>query len=369
MTEPSERDRFERAMTIFEHALTFPGHQRRRHVRAACGDDRDLLEQVESLLEQVDADDGFLERDPLAGAHRDAIAGLLDDLGGAHRAPSAGVPEIAGYTILRTIGRGGVGQVYEAEQASSRRRVALKVFASSTLSTGLRARFAQEAEILTRLRHPGIAELYASGTAAAGRGEPVPYFTMELVDGQPLTRYAWQRQLGRAASLDLMARVCDIVEYAHTRGIIHRDLKPDNILVEATGAPRVLDFGVARVTDRASLASLGTGSGQLIGTLVYMSPAQVDGSSVRADVRSDVYALGVLTYQLLARRLPLDVAGLTFPEAIVRLRSVEPPALGSLDEAFAGPLEATVHRALERAPERRHATAAELASALRGLPR
>src|SRR5262249_49353381 len=157
-------------------------------------------------------------------------------------------------------------------------------------------RFELESEALARLHHPGIAQVYEAGTADTGFG-PQPFFAMEFIgEGQPLTEYATIRQLSIHQRMELMAGVCDAVHHGHQRGIIHRDLKPGNILVDESGQPKILDFGVARVTDRDTQATLKTDLGQVIGTLAYMSPEQALADPNELDIRSDVYALGVILY-------------------------------------------------------------------------
>src|SRR6266478_708222 len=176
--------------------------------------------------------------------------------------------QVGRYRVLRLIGEGGMGAVYEAEQDHPRRNVALKLIKAGLASPSLLYRFEHEAEMLGRLQHPGIAQIYEAGTAETGVG-PQPFFAMEFVHGRPLTAFA--TGLGVRERLELLARVCDAVHHAHQRGIIHRDLKPANILVDQTGQPKVLDFGVARATDADLLTSTArTQAGQLLGTLSYM---------------------------------------------------------------------------------------------------
>src|SRR5579862_7898519 len=169
-----------------------------------------------------------------------------------------------------------MGTVYEAEQEEPRRIVALKVIKLGLASPDRLRRFRQESQALARLQHPGIAQIYESNTADTGFG-PQPYFAMEFIRGLPLNRHAEEHRLNTRQRLGLMVKVCEAVQHAHQRGLIHRDLKPGNILVDETGQPKILDFGVARVTEAddlhcSSQAAIQTGLGQLVGTLAYMSP-------------------------------------------------------------------------------------------------
>jgi len=201
---------------------------------------------------------------------------------------------IGHYRILRLVGEGGMGSVYLAEQENPHRIVALKVIRPGFASGEILRRFEQEGQALGRLHHPGIAQIYEAGTADSGMG-PQPYFAMEFIEGQPLVEFSKRRHLNLRARLELITKVCDAVNHAHQRGIIHRDLKPGNIIVDETGQPKILDFGVARITDCDVEVTRQTDIGQLIGTLNYMSPEQVLADPLELDIRSDVYALGVIS--------------------------------------------------------------------------
>src|SRR5512146_977193 len=181
---------------------------------------------------------------------------------------------IGRYRIVRLLGEGGMGVVYEAEQYQPQRRVALKVIKAAWASPELLRRFEQEFQTLGRLHHPGIAQIYEAGTADTGFGFQ-PFFAMEIIYGKPLGEYADARRLNTRQRRALMIQVCEAVQHAHQRGIIHRDLKPANILVDESGQPKILDFGLARVTDSDAQATRQTDMGQLLGTLAYMSPEQV----------------------------------------------------------------------------------------------
>jgi len=257
-----------------------------------------------------------------------------------------------------------MGAVYEAEQEHPKRTVALKVVKSSLASPSLLRRFEQESDALARLHHPGIAQVYEVGTATSTAGVQ-PFFAMEFIaHGEPLTQYAGTRHLNTGQPLLLMVAVCDAVHHAHQRGIIHRDLKPANILVDERGHPKVLDFGVARVTDSDADATRQTGVGQLIGTLAYMSPEQALADPLELDTRSDVYSLGVILYELLAGKLPYTL-GHKLHEAVITIREQKPTALGSVERNYRGDIETVVAKAMEREKGRRYSSAAELAADIR----
>ncbi|HKQ48314.1 MAG TPA: serine/threonine-protein kinase [Phycisphaerae bacterium] len=298
---------------------------------------------------------------------------------------------IGNYRVIRKIGEGGMGSVYEAEQDKPSRRVALKVIRPGYATAQALRRFELEAQVLGRLQHPGIAQVYEAGTADTGLG-PQPYFAMEFIDGAALLDFAAQRELGTRQRLELMARICDAVHHAHQKGVIHRDLKPGNILVVDEGTtfqstacriaesrstssliptsmgaqPKVLDFGIARATDSDIQATtMHTDVGQIIGTIPYMSPEQVAADPQALDTRSDVYALGVIAYELLAGRLPYDIRYKLIHEAVRVIREDEPTPLSTINRVFRGDVETIVGKALEKERLRRYQSAAELAEDIR----
>ena len=270
---------------------------------------------------------------------------------------------IGRYRVLRLLGEGGMGAVYEAEQDQPRRLVALKVIKAAWASPEMLRRFEQESQALGRLHHPGIAQIYEAGSADAGFGVQ-PFFAMELIHGKPLVEYANEHKLTTRQRLELMIQVCDAVEHAHQRGIIHRDLKPGNILVDETGQPKILDFGLARATDSDAQATRQTDIGQLLGTLAYMSPEQVLADPYALDTRTDVYALGVILYELLAGKMPYMLSKMLH-EAVRTIQEMDPAPLSSVSRIYRGDIETIVAKALEKDKNRRYASATGLAADIR----
>jgi tetratricopeptide (TPR) repeat protein/predicted Ser/Thr protein kinase len=272
--------------------------------------------------------------------------------------------QIGRYRIVRLLGKGGMGAVYEAEQDHPRRKIALKVVRSFWASPELLRRFELESEMLGRLHHPGIAQIYEAGTADTPSG-PEPYFAMEIIHGKPLVEYANAARLSTRQRLALMIEICEAVQHAHQRGIVHRDLKPGNILVDESGQPKILDFGLARVMDSdTEQMTRETDMGQLLGTLPYMSPEQVAADPMAIDTRTDVYALGVILYELLSNKLPYKLSQ-HLPEAVQTIQQVEPTPLSSVSRTYRGDIETIVGKALEKDKARRYSSAAELAGDLR----
>jgi serine/threonine protein kinase len=346
MSEPVSQ-----ADAIFLALADLAPADREAFLQARCGHDPRLRADVDAMLAAIESpDEGFLDPARIPALDMAAVDGPLQ--------PGT---VLGDFLVLHAIGSGGMGVVYAAQQDRPRRTVAIKVLRRGFRHPAILRRFEREAEVLGRLQHPGIANVFAFH-----RGDRrVPaHLVMELVSGPPITEYVQAHALGPAARIELIIAVCQAVQHAHERGIIHRDLKPANVLVSDTGQPKVLDFGIARATGLDIHSSTQTGHGQLIGTLVYMSPERLRGG-VEVDGRSDVYALGVIFYRLMAGRLPFDVAGLPLADAAQRILHTDVQPLGSIDAGFSGPIEQLALRSMAHDPDRRYQSAADLAADLR----
>jgi non-specific serine/threonine protein kinase/serine/threonine-protein kinase len=275
------------------------------------------------------------------------------------------MPPLRGeYRIVRTIGEGGMGIVFEAEQAFPRRRVAVKALRPGYASTGMLRRFRNEAEFLAKLQHPNIAQIYEAGVAGPDAPDQ-PYFVMELVRGDSLTSYARKHNLGTAEKWRLLLQVCDAVQHAHQRGVIHRDLKPANILVNTNGVAKVLDFGIARAAEADLSQSQATREGQLVGTPSYMSPEQLLEGDV--STASDIYALGVIAYELFAQRLPIDLSSTPIAKAAAILAEARVTPVSQIDRSLRGDGETIIAKAMATDAKRRYTSAEALAEDMRRM--
>jgi serine/threonine-protein kinase len=303
----------------------------------------------------------------------DADAGRVDDLADSWREPwSVGAAPAEGrrigpYRLCEILGAGGMGTVWLAERDDDQfaQRVALKLLRAEANTPELRRRFRNERQILARLTHPNIARLHDGGITDDGR----PWFAMELVEGLPLDRFCEERGLAVRERIRLLLRACDAVEHAHRNLIVHRDLKPSNVLVTADGEVRLLDFGIAKLLEPETGDDSATRTGVRAMTPDYASPEQVRGRPVTT--ASDVYSLGVILYELLAGRRPYSVAGLPPSEAERVICGEDAPAPSDAAgeparrRVLAGDLDTIAAKALQKEPERRYRSVAELHEDLR----
>jgi non-specific serine/threonine protein kinase/serine/threonine-protein kinase len=331
----------QRIDALVREALARAGEDRADLLTEACKGDVLLRTKIERLLAETEATASL--------APAEAKTPLPDRIGRYH--------------VKRVIAIGGMGIVYEAVQEKPHRTVALKVMRRGIASRSALRRFEYESQILARLRHPHIAQVYEAGTHDDGTGG-VPFFAMEYVPGaKTLTDHVTDRKLNTKARLEIFVKVCDAVQHGHQKGIIHRDLKPSNILVDAEGAPKIIDFGVARATDSdMAVTTLQTDVGQLSGTLQYMSPEQCEADPHDLDARSDVYALGIVLYELLCGELPYDVTGVSVVEAARVIREQTPTKLSTINRTLRGDLETIVFKALDKDRTQRYQSSADLAA-------
>jgi eukaryotic-like serine/threonine-protein kinase len=348
MTDPG----FGRVERLFQEARRLHGLERERFLEAECGSDRDLSNDVAALLAAHDAADDLFASPPVGAP--DLVATNV-----------ASTPQRIGrFRLLGQLGAGGMGVVHLAEQEYPRRVVALKVIRPGLATDETRRRFLREAQALAQLRHPGIAQIFEAGVE-----DDVPYIAMEHVDGEPLPSFVAKHNPTRIERIELLCKLCDAVQHAHDHGVIHRDLKPSNVLVEGdptSPRPMIVDFGIAQVNSAETPgATAFTGSGQLIGTLSYMSPEQATGRHDDVDLRTDVHALGVILFELLTGKLPRDLRGFSVPEAARRIADEEPTSAARVDPTLAGDLDTIVATALAREKDRRYSTAAAFAADLR----
>lgn len=300
----------------------------------------------------------------------DSYAATRDDPGAKPRLSSDKVPggdrlpsQVGPYRIIETLGQGGMGHVLLGASDVPRRQAAIKLMLAEGFNSEGIARFQREMEVLARLEHPGIARLYEVGSITIAGAEQ-PWYAMEYVAGLPLDAFVKRAKLGVKDIFALVVKIAHALQFAHQKGVIHRDIKPANILVDASGQPKILDFGIARLIEpQAQVLAPQTRFGQIVGTLAYMSPEQISASS-NVDVRSDVYALGIVLYELLTGELPIKVSTTSLLDAIKLLAEGKRKALSELRPNLRGEVELIVNTAANRELNQRYDSAASFAGDL-----
>lgn len=362
---------------IFQQAADAPAERRSVIIDELCGGDRSIGEEVRSLLRRFD--EGTISILQAGNAPAALLEGIVERPG----------DRLGNYTIADTLGEGGFGMVYVADQSEPvRRRVALKILKAGMDTASVLQRFGAERQALALMDHPSIAKVLDAGSTPTGR----PYFVMELVDGPPLTRYCDEHTLTTRQRLEIFVQVCRAVQHAHQKGVIHRDLKPSNILVsndDGRPLPKVIDFGIAKATSAALTDNPAfTHHDQVIGTPEYMSPEQAGSAGRDIDTRTDIYSLGVILYELAAGVLPFDSGTLRSgglvamqqliqevdpPRPSLRLSSLAPELQQAaaanrrtdavaLRRSLRGDLEWIIIKAMEKDRARRYDSAAALAA-------
>ena len=367
--------RFQRINTIFDRALELPEAERAAYLDEACAGDASLRAEVIRLLDAHLRASGFIEK-PVDRAFESVARSREKNLEGR---------QIGAWRVLKEIGRGGMGTVWLGERADKQfeQRVAIKLIHPGMDTEWVVRRFRTERRILAGLDHPHIARLYDGGTTDEG----VPYFVMEYIEGVPIDRYCDDQRLSTTKRLELFRQVCSAVSFAHQSLVIHRDIKPSNVLVAADGTAKLLDFGIATILqDRETGAALHTATVQQLMTPEYASPEQVEGRG--ATTLSDVYALGVMLYELLCGRSPYRFANRSLTEVARVLGEAKPerPSTAVAEEISAaregsverlrrrlrGDLDTIALKAMHADPQRRYASAEQLSEDIRrhlvGLP-
>lgn len=378
--------RYEQVCQTFHDARRLSSEQRSSFLAAAAAGDPELAREVEQLLAEDDDGASFLASpiagtgiavglpqtrndgrwigvpsNPLPPGSSSGVAphGTEDASTSFSQAAALTWARIGAYRILRSIGEGGMGTVYEAEQTHPlRRRVALKLVRAGMNTREVVARFDMERQALALMNHPSVAAIYDAGVTPDGR----PFFVMEYVPGESIVRYCEAGALSIRRRLELFRSLCDGVQHAHQKGIVHRDLKPSNVRVsdrDGVAIPKVIDFGIAKAVGQAHAPDTAyTRHGQLLGTIEYMSPEQATAPQ-SVDTRSDIYSLGALLYELLTGRPPLQRTG-GIGEMLERLTHADPPHPRTLRRDLNGDLETIVLRCLAKDPARRYPSVGEL---------
>ncbi|HPF38961.1 MAG TPA: serine/threonine-protein kinase [Phycisphaerae bacterium] len=353
-----DSNNWDAVLAIFDEVRDVDDLERDRIVGIRCAGNIELEAEVRSLLKHHrSAGAGFLAPEEVLPARR-VTPGLASMIGS----------RISTFTICSEIGSGATGMIYRASQANPKRDVAIKIMWPDAWSAAIEKRFDVESQILGYLRHPHVAQIFEAGTSWLQADSPfgsrvkVHYIAMELIpDARTITGFVHEFELSIAERLNLFRQVCGGVQHAHQKGVIHRDLKPANILVDPEGTAKVIDFGIAKTTDSdLTITTMPTELGQILGTLGYMSPEQCAADPSQIDTTTDIYSLGVILYELLAERLPYDLAHLSIHSIVRVICEQEPESPSRFVRSVRGDLDTIVLKALEKDPRNRYASVAAL---------
>src|SRR5215510_2167112 len=355
-------DRWRQIGQRYQTALELEPAARAAFLAAHCGDDYELRREVESLLHAHEQADGFI-----AGK----VGGVVAEMAAQQQTTSFVGRSLGHYQTLSLIGAGGMGEVYLAEDTRLGRKVALKMLPAAFTQDKERVRrFKQEARAASSLNHPNILTIHEIGEASTAEGG-AHYIVSEFVEGETLRATLRGGRLDVGKAMAIAEQVAGALSVAHEAGIVHRDIKPENVMVRPDGLVKVLDFGLAKLTeaptrpaDSEDSTNLSTAPGIVMGTVSYMSPEQARGQKV--DLRADIFSLGVVLYEMIAGRRPFE--GATMSDVIAALLTAEPPLLGQYRAEATAELEQVVGKCLAKARESRYQSAAELIVKLKTLP-
>ena len=348
-------ERLQQIDGIFQSAIDLPPERRGQFLDTACANDPELRSEVESLISSLELSGDFIE-----GSAADVAASLLEG-------ESLSGKRVAQFQVGELLGRGGMGEVYSATDKMGR-QVALKVLASRLVQDRQHVtRFLQEARAVLALNHPNIVTVYDIGEA-----DGIYYIASELIEGETLRAALSRDALELGRSMDIAIQVCTALIAAHDKGIVHRDIKPENVMLRADGYVKVLDFGVAKLTEQfggtahagvAAGENLATVAGLIVGTTPYMSPEQARGTLV--DARSDVWSCGVLLYEMLSGKSPFSGGGTA--DVLARILEREPAPLASQVDGLPEELQRIVSQALKKSPGERYQSMTELLADLKAM--
>lgn len=349
-------DRFRRLSGLFDELVALDPASQEERIEELCADEPQLAEELRALLAADAADAGDV-----------LVANVVESEAVELTASEVEGRTLGSWRVVDRLGEGGMGAVYLAERADGayEARAALKIVRGGLPDSRIIDRFRAERQILAGLSHPGVAKLLDGGATDDG----TPYLVMELVEGLPVTEWCEKRHLSIEERLRLFVQICDAVGHAHAALIAHRDLKPSNILVTSDGEPKLLDFGIAKLMEEIEDGGDGVTGSYPIMTPAYASPERISGA--RSGVAADIYSLGVILYQLLSGRLPIETGGLTPAQLMSKVTQDVPPLVSSVVEddvsrrRLSGDLDAIVSTALRKEPAERYPSVEALADDVR----